>query len=534
MTTSVVSVDNLRVSYSTSRSSVEVVRGVSFDIAPGESYGLVGESGSGKSTIALALTGHRVAGATVTADSLNVAGLDVLDLSQSELRAFRARKIGVVYQEPARALNPTMTVGAQVAEVFRLRGDDRGLARRETVAALDRVGLPDPATFASRYPHELSGGQQQRVVIAMALAVSPELLILDEPTTGLDARVETEVMALIDQLQIELGFATLLISHNLPLVAAHCQRIGVLERGVLVEHGSAADVLLNPSHAYSKKLVAALPDLAFASARNRDSADETDPLVTVTGLSKSYGGKRALDNVSLTIGRNEILGIVGQSGSGKSTFGRALAGLIRYDGQVSFTDSFERRRPARPLVQMVFQSPDASLNPRRTVRQVFARSIELLGGTGTVEMLAESTGLDLALLKLLPHELSGGQKQRVAIARAFAGPVPLVICDEPTSALDVSVQALVLDLLEELQERTGVSFVFISHDLAVVRRLADRIGVLHEGRLVDLAPTEQLFSGDVDAYTESLIASAVDLRARGVRTPAVAAPGDGWQANRAR
>ncbi|BDZ51321.1 ABC transporter ATP-binding protein [Frondihabitans sucicola] len=515
MTAAAVQVDDLHVSYSTSRSSTEVVCGVSFSIAPGEAYGLVGESGSGKSTIAMALTGYRVAGATVTAAGLTVAGLDVLSLSAPELRAFRARRIGVVYQEPARALNPTMAVGAQVAEVFRLRGDDRRIARRETIAALTRVGLPDPAALSSRYPHELSGGQQQRVVIAMALAVSPELLILDEPTTGLDARVETEVMALIDRLRAELGFATLLISHNLPLVAAHCQRIGVLERGVLVEHGAAADVLLNPEHAYSKKLVAALPDLAFTTPRRAESPVRgATPLVTVTGLAKSYGGKRALDDVSLTIGRNEILGIVGESGSGKSTFGRALAGLLRHEGQVEFTDSFERRRPARPLVQMVFQSPDASLNPRRTVRQVFSRSIELLGGTGTAESLAESTGLDPALLELLPHELSGGQKQRVAIARAFAGPVPLVVCDEPTSALDVSVQARILDLLQELQERTGVSYVFISHDLAVVRRLSDRIGVLHEGRLVDLAPAEDLFTGRVDPYTESLIASAVDLRAR--------------------
>jgi peptide/nickel transport system ATP-binding protein len=515
--TPLVVVDDLHVTYATARGASEVVRGVSFEILPGQSYGLVGESGSGKSTIAMALTGYLPETATVAAGRLTVAGHEVAGLSKSELRAYRARQIGVVYQEPSLALNPTMQVGEQVAEVYRLRGESRGAARTSTLSAFERVGLPDPAALSRRYPHELSGGQQQRVVIAMALAVEPRLLILDEPTTGLDSRVETEVMALIDRLQAELGFASLLISHNLPLVAAHCQVLGVLERGVLVEHGPSAEVLLDPQHPYSRTLVAALPDIT-TRARAKDPGPDTrdtSPLVTLTDVSKRYGSTTALDGVGFSIGRGEVVGLVGESGSGKSTLGRALAGLVSFDGSIDFDRTAPSTgAPRTPLVQMVFQSPDASLNPRRSVRTVFARSIALLHGSTTPEELATSTGLDLDLLDKLPHQLSGGQKQRVAIARAFAGPVPLVICDEPTSALDVSVQALILDLLIELQERTGVSYLFISHDLAVVRQLADRIAVLYQGKLVDLAPAEELFTSPSHPYTRSLVESAFDLRAR--------------------
>jgi peptide/nickel transport system ATP-binding protein len=509
---SVVTVANLNVAYRGRRGSEPALRGLSLEIGAGESYGLAGESGSGKSTAAMALTRYLPVGTEISADTLIVSGQAVLELDPQALRRFRASKLGVVYQEPALALNPTMPVGQQIAEVFRLHGSDRAPAHESTLAALEQVRLSPAESILKRYPHELSGGQQQRVVIAMALAAEPELLILDEPTTGLDSRVEAEIMELIDGLQAQLRFASLLISHNLPLLAAHCQRIGVLRHGVLLEEGAAGDVLRAPSHPYTRALIDALPKLD-AKRRPHAPAAADDPLVTVAGVTKRYDRREALRDVSFTIGRGEVLGIVGESGSGKTTLGRSLAGLTGYDGTIEFhvEDKWRGRKPL-PRVQVVFQNADLSLNPRRTVRQVLSRSIELLQGTQTPEDLADSAGLTPDLLDKLPHQLSGGQKQRVAIARAFAGQVPLVICDEPTSALDVSIQARILDLLADLQQRTGVSFVFISHDLAVVRQISDRIGVLYDGELVELKPADEIFESAEHPYTRSLVQAAVSLR----------------------
>jgi peptide/nickel transport system ATP-binding protein len=510
----VVRVADLTVSYRARRGAVTALHGLSLDISAGESYGLVGESGSGKSTAAMALTRYLPAGTEITAAQLSVAGAPVLGLESATLRAFRSAALAVVYQEPGLALNPTMPVGEQIAEVYRLHGAGRHPAREAALAAIERVRLSPPEQIASRYPHELSGGQQQRIVIAMALASEPQLLILDEPTTGLDSRVETEIMALIDQLRAESGFASLLISHNLPLVAAHCQRIGVLRYGELVEEGPAAEVLLAPRHPYTQALIAALPDINAARHSGPRAAVVTDgPLVTVANLTKQYHRKTALRDVSFTIGHREVLGLVGESGSGKTTLGLSVAGLTSYEGTISFAVPDRRRgRKVLPRVQVVFQNADASLNPRRTVRRVLGRSIELLGGDQSVEELADRTGVTEDLLDKLPHQLSGGQKQRVAIARAFAGPVPLVICDEPTSALDVSSQARLLDLLAELQDRTGVSYLFISHDLAVVRQVSDRIGVLYDGELVELKGAEEIFTEPEHPYTRSLVDSALSLR----------------------
>ena len=529
---SVVSVGDLSIAYRTRSGLVQALHGVSFNVSPREAYGLVGESGSGKSTAAMALTGYLPPHTEVAASELTVVGQDVRALHGSALRRFRARSFGIVYQEPGLSLNPTMTVGAQIAEVHRLRGASR--IHDETQASLARVRLEPSERIARRYPHELSGGQQQRVIIAMALAVEPTLLILDEPTTGLDSQVETEIMSLIDELRRALGFATILISHNLPLIAAHCQRIGVLQNGTMVEEGRSADVLTRPRHAYTRALVAALPDIrarrtsatgvtaegpggtpGSAVTGARDDSDADRALVTVSHVSKRYHRKQALRDVSFVVRPGEIVGIVGESGSGKSTLGQAIAGLIAHEGEVRF-DAEERRRGRRkllPLVQIVFQGTDASLNPRRTVRQTLSRSIELLDGDQSVSELAESVGIGDDLLDKLPHQLSGGQKQRVVVARAFAGRVPFVVCDEPTSALDVSIQAKILDLLVELQQRTGVSYLFISHDLAVVRQVSHRIGVLYEGELVELGDAEQIFEAPRHPYTRSLVQAALMLRA---------------------
>jgi peptide/nickel transport system ATP-binding protein len=520
-------VRGLTVSYRGRSGPVAAVRDLDLSVAAGESYGLVGESGSGKSTAAMTLTRYLPPGTGIFAAELSVAGVPVLDLDAPALRRFRAATLSVVYQEPGLALDPTMAVGRQIGEVYRLHGATRAQARERALAAIERVRLSPAAAIARRYPHELSGGQQQRIVIAMALASEPRLLILDEPTTGLDSRVETEIMALIDGLRAELGFASILISHNLPLIAAHCQRIGVLENGGLVEEGAAADVLLAPRHSYTRSLIAALPDInaarparpatAALAEAGAPAAAAGAPLVTVEHLTKRYQQQIALRDVSFTIGRAEVLGLVGESGSGKTTRGLSLAGLTSHEGSIMFHAADRRqqrgwRRKTLPRVQVVFQNADSSLNPRRTVRQVLARSIELLGGDQTVDELAASTGVAGDLLGKLPHELSGGQKQRVAIARAFAGPVPLVICDEPTSALDVSSQARLLDLLAELQERTGVSYLFISHDLAVVRQVSDRIGVLYDGELVELETADEIFSRPEHPYTRSLVDSALALR----------------------
>ncbi|WFR66117.1 ABC transporter ATP-binding protein [Curtobacterium flaccumfaciens] len=426
----------------------------------------------------------------------------------------------MVHQEPGLALNPTMTVGRQVAEVLRATGSGRAAAESATVEAFTRVGLPSPETVGVRYPHELSGGQQQRVAIAMALVARPRLLVLDEPTTGLDSTVEAGIMALIDELRAEIGFATLLISHNLPLVAAHCDRVGVLRHGVLVEEGPATRVLLQPTDPYTVQLVDALPDITAAKSRPgaEGARASADVLVTVRGLRKEYDGQAALDGVDLDLHRGEVLGVVGESGSGKTTFGRALAGLVRHEGTITFAAAAGRTPP----VQVVFQNADASLNPGgRCDRSSVVRS-DCWTATTRPRSSTARVGLPADVLDRRPAQLSGGQKQRVAIARAFAGPVPLVVCDEPTSALDVSVQARILDLVLDLQRTTGTTCVFISHDLAVVRRVSDRIAVFEEGRIVDVAAAERVFEDGDHPRTRALVEAAFDLRRRAGLTRRVA------------
>lgn len=506
MSEPLVQVRDLVVRYPERREARRAVDGIDLEIERGGSLGLVGESGSGKSTVAFALARYLPAGAVVTARRLRVAGEDVLELDAQRLRRYRRSRIGFVYQEPARALNPTLTVGGQVAETHRLRGLGWAAAGQATLAGLAQVGLADPAFLARRYPHELSGGQQQRVVIAMALAAQPELLILDEPTTGLDAHVEAEVLTLLDRLQRELGFAKLLISHNLPLVAAYSDRIAVLAGGRVVEAGAAAEVIARPRQEQTRALVSAvLPLDGMAATR---PPVRTEPVLAIRGLGKRYGGHRVLDGVDLELRGGEVLGVVGESGSGKTTLGLAVAGLIRYQGSIDLRVPSAVAGP----VQFVFQSPDASLNPRRTVRAVLERAIRLLDGDGDAQALAARVGLPAEVLDALPGQLSGGQKQRVAIARAFAGRAPIVVCDEATSALDVSVQAQILELLLELQQDTGVSLLFITHDLSVVRRIAHRIAVLRHGVLLELGETDAIFAGGRHPYTASLLAAARQVR----------------------
>ncbi|MFE4456692.1 ATP-binding cassette domain-containing protein [Nocardia tengchongensis] len=478
---------------------------MSFKIARGETYGLVGESGSGKSTAALALVRYLAEGAEVRGGSIVLSGTDVLGLAAEPLREFRSRRVSMVYQEPTRALNPTMRIGAQVAEALALAGRGGGWDPGPStgIELLERVGLPNPDLLARRYPHQLSGGQAQRVVIAMALATRPELLILDEPTTGLDVQVEAAVLDLVEELRTDLDAAVLLISHNLPLVASRCDRVGVLENGVLVEEGAAREVLTRPTHDYTRTLVQALPDIDARKPR-RLVREKSPVVISVRGLRKTYADTVAVAGVDLDIRQGEVVAIIGESGSGKTTLGRAIAGLTPYEGTVTVTAPNKSRHP----VQMVFQSPDATLNPRRTVRRILSRAITLLDGHDSVEQLATRVGLEPPLLDRYPGELSGGQKQRVAIARAFAGPSALVVCDEPVSALDVSVQSRILTLLGHLQSSSRVSYLFISHDLAVVRALADRVLVMREGVVVESGPADQVYEDPQHPYTRQLIEAA--------------------------
>jgi peptide/nickel transport system ATP-binding protein len=571
----------------------QVLHGVSLSIEQGRSYGLVGESGCGKSTAALAIIQYLPRNGRVSSGSILIDGRDVVDLSGSELRRMRGGDVGMVYQDPGAALNPGIRVGAQVAEVFVIRGVDRKGAWARAREVLRTVQIADPDSVMERYPHQLSGGMQQRVVIGMALAKDPTLLILDEPTTGLDATVEAEVLDLITKLQSDFRTAVLFISHNLGVIAKMCERVGVLYAGRLVEEGDAETVLRDPRHPYTVGLIRCIPRGGVRKDHGRldtipgflpslgeqppgciyadrcalaqpicveqdpppyrvatghtsrchfherarslpriEAANlelpvvdrKTAPLVRLDELGKIFQQRghsvHALENVSAAIWPGETLGLVGESGSGKTTLARALLGLVSpTTGTVAFEDRSlaphlsQRSRDDVRALQIVFQNPDSALNRRHTVRRILRRSLKKLAGkTGAaadarLQELMHSVRLAERYVSSRPAQLSGGLKQRVAIARAFAGEPRLVVCDEPTSALDVSVQAAILNLLVELQAERRVSYLFISHDLGVVRYISDRIGVLYLGRLQELGPADVVFAGPHHPYTEALLSA---------------------------
>jgi peptide/nickel transport system ATP-binding protein len=571
----------------------QVLRGVSLEVARGESYGLVGESGCGKSTAALAIVRYLARNGRVSGGSISVAGRDVLALRGGGLREFRARSVSMVYQNPGSALNPSIRVGAQVAEAFTVLGASQANARERSREALTRVQIADPDSVMSRYPHQLSGGMQQRVVIAMALAKDPALLILDEPTTGLDATVEAEVLDLVSQLQAELHTSVLFISHNLGVISKMCSRVGVLYAGRLVEEGPVETVLQDPRHPYTVGLLRCIPrggvrkdhgrldtiagflpslgeDLhgcVFAGrcaladerchaeepalvtvveghesrcwyherARDLPRQEAADielrpidrtgvPLVELSELTKIFRQRKhevhALTDVSAAIWPGETLGLVGESGSGKTTLARTLLGIVPPTSGTATLDGkalpprYQKRSQAElRALQIVFQNPDSALNRRHSVRRILLRSLKKLAGLGgqaanqRMLEIADRVRITERTLTQKPVQLSGGLKQRVAIARAFAGDPKLVVCDEPTSALDVSVQAAILNLLVELQAERGVSYLFISHDLGVVRYISDRIAVLYLGRLQEVGPADVVFDGPHHPYTEALLSA---------------------------
>jgi peptide/nickel transport system ATP-binding protein len=543
----VVRVADLAISYAAGRTDVPVVRGVSFEIRAGRALGLVGESGSGKSTVARTLLAHLRRGSRIVGGSVEVAGDDVFALSPAATRELRGGTAAVVAQNAGQALTPSMRVGRQLREALESHGLPSDDERVQELIRL--VRLPDPATIVRRYPHQLSGGQQQRIAIAMAVAARPRVLVLDEPTTALDVVTQAAVLTLIRDLARELGMAVLLVSHDLGVVSTMVDEIAVMRDGVIVEHRPTAELFASPEHAYTRELLAAIPGGPSSAAPAH--ADAAAPMVVADGLVVRYarGLPPAVSDVSFEIAPRETLAVVGESGSGKTTLATALAGLVptesgtfRFQGdgvEGDLTSAVAGRAPAlRRAVQLVFQNADTSLNPRRTVGAAIARPLKLFTGRASAERVGEiltEVGLSPDFAARLPSQLSGGQRQRVGIARALAAGPQLVIADEITTALDVRVQAEILELLARLQRDKGLSCLFISHDLAVVRGVADRVAVMTGGRIVEIGPTERVFQGPNHPYTRQLLAATLEPGA--TELPAVEdvtatwrdAAGGGWR-----
>lgn len=500
-------ISDLAVSYR----GVPAVRDVGFDVGEGEVVAVVGESGSGKSTTAHAAIGLLPRGGRVDGGSITFDGRDLLSLSTRQWRSVRGREIALVPQDPAVSLNPVHRIGDQVAEVLKIHGlADRRSASREAISLLERAGVPQPSLRARQYPHQLSGGLRQRVLIASALAGRPKLIIADEPTSALDVTVQRRILDHLTSLALETGTAILLITHDLGVAADRASRIVVLSQGSVVEEGPS--VVSAPTHPYTRKLIAAAPSL---SSTLRSPAPLAEPLVSVRDLAKSFDGIRAVDGVSFDIPRGQTLALVGESGSGKSTTARLLlrletpsSGSVSFDGQDITSLGGEELRRLRRRMQIVYQNPYASLNPKFSIEDVVAEPLRAFGLPRTrVPSLLDQVALPASVARRKPAELSGGQRQRVAIARALALRPDLVVCDEPVSALDVSVQAQILALLAELQSSLGLSYLFISHDLAVVRQLADQVGVMREGKLVELGPAAQVLEEPRAEYTKELLAA---------------------------
>ena len=590
------SIRDLEMSYIVRGKPREVLRGVSFDVQPGEAYGLVGESGCGKSTTAYAALRYLPANGLITGGSIMASGRELTGMSPKELREFRANDASMVYQDPVQAVNPVLRIGRQVAESFEILGHSSGDSKEMARKALERVQIAAPESVMERYPHQLSGGMLQRVVIAMALASDPSLLVLDEPTTGLDATVEAEVLDLVRHLRDETGAAILLIAHNLGVIRTMCDRVGVMYAGRVVEEGTVDEVFDNPSQPYTVGLLnsiprrgirktdrelfsipgsapqigVALPTCTYIDrcpivtevchttvppivsrsdaghwtrCHHPDRIDEVPvpdevsaehtvgdtEIIGVHGVSKTFrqrsGDVPALVSIDLGFAEGETLGLVGESGSGKSTLAKTMLGVhapdaggeITLRGRAMATAATARNEDSIRSIQMVFQNPDSALNRSWTVRRILTRAVSKLTGVKgdeanqRAEEIAFAMQLSERHLDMRPRQLSGGLKQRVAIARAFAGDPDVVVCDEPTSALDVSVQAAILNLLAELQRDVRTSYLFISHDIGVVRYLADRIAVMYVGRIMELGTTDQMFKGPVHPYTEALLSAVPNV-----------------------
>jgi microcin C transport system ATP-binding protein len=525
-------VKDLSVDFGAGERAVHAVRNVSFRIERGETFSLVGESGSGKSVTALSIMQLLpYPFARHPSGSIRFKGRELIGAGHEVLKDIRGDQIGIIFQEPMTSLNPLHTVERQVNEILLLhKRMGKGAARARTLELLRMVGIPNPEKRLSAYPHELSGGQRQRVMIAMALANDPDLLIADEPTTALDVTIQAQILKLLKELQEKLGMALLLITHDLNIVRKMGGRVGVMTGGQIVEQGAVEEVFERPAHAYTKKLLAAEPSGAAIRAQpDAPTVIEADDLkvwfpIKAGVLRRVVDHIKAVDGVSVRVKAGHTVGVVGESGSGKTTLGLALLRLIKSEGPVVYLGrridglGWRDLRPLRREMQVVFQDPYGSLSPRLSIAQIIAEGLDVhgLGGNGIdrdqliIDALKE-VGLDPESRHRYPHEFSGGQRQRIAIARAIVLKPRFVVLDEPTSALDMSVQAQIVDLLRELQERHGLAYLFISHDLRVVRALSEEVLVMKDGKVVEAGPADAVFEAPREPYTKALMAAAFEL-----------------------
>ena len=532
----VIDARNVAVNFKVEHGTVEAAKDVSFQLYRGETIAIVGESGSGKSVTARTIMGLLSKRATIASLSrIEYDGKDVLKFSARERRGLRGNRLAMIFQEPMSSLNPVYTVGAQIVEAIRAhRKLSRRAATERAIELLRHVRIPDPELRLNQYPHQLSGGQRQRVMIAMALANEPDVLIADEPTTALDVTVQAQILNLIRELQRELGMAVILITHDLTVVRQFSDYVYVMQHGEVKEHNTTAALFGNPLHPYTKRLLSSEPSGAANPLPDDVPIILDGRNVRVSFMLKKGGLFRpqlselvAVDSLSLNLRKHETLGVVGESGSGKTTFGQALIRLINTDGGEIFFDGVPihdkdrtAMRPLRSRMQIVFQDPFASLNPRMSVGQIIEEGLVVNGiGQNRKERLDRvvdalvAAGMPGNILSRFPHEFSGGQRQRIAIARAVALEPEFILLDEPTSALDLSVQAQIIDLLRRLQDERGLSYLFISHDLKVVRALCHRVVVMQHGKIVEEGPVNDVLTNPKTAYTERLVRAAFDVAA---------------------
>jgi peptide/nickel transport system ATP-binding protein len=526
------SVRDLRVRFAGEDGDVQAVDGVSFELEPGEVMAIVGESGSGKSVTAQAVMGLIPSRNATVEGSVRLRGRELTGANETEMQKVRGAEVAMIFQDPMTSLNPVYRVGAQIVEAIRAHRPDatKGEARERAVELLDSVGIPEPGRRVDSYPHEFSGGMRQRAMIAMALALEPSVLIADEPTTALDVTIQAQILRLLERLNRERDLATIVITHDLGVVAEVADRVLVMNEGRIVERGDLDQVFYAPEDPYTRKLLGAVLRLDQAPPPRARRTEAS--LLEVTDLVKHYPVKRgllidrevdrvrAVDGVSFSVEQGETLGLVGESGSGKTTLSRTVlqllqptSGSVRFEGREIVGLSRREMRPLRPEMQMIFQDPYASLNPRKRVGQIVGEPLRLQGRASGAELrhgvqdLLERVGLSPEHYGRYPHEFSGGQRQRIGIARALALRPKLIVADEPVSALDVSIRAQILDLLAELQGEFGLAYVFVAHDIGVVRHVSDRIAVMHDGKIVEQGAADQVCERPADPYTKSLLAA---------------------------
>lgn len=547
----ILSIKNLGLSFESEDQLQEVLKEVSFSVAEGEIVGIIGESGSGKSMTARSITRLLPDNARLTpASEITFKGQDVLSLKPRAMRRILGEEIGMIFQDPLSSLNPTMTVGGQIVEVLRLHQSlSKRAARAKAIDLMKAIGIKEAEARFKLYPHEFSGGMRQRIMIAIALAANPSLLIADEPTTALDVTIQAQILALIKQLQAELGLSVLLISHDFGVVAQICTRVIVMQAGRIVEQGPIEELFANPQHPYTRLLLEAVPRIeqekvprkigvladehkavAVASDNEEFAKSPLQPLISVEKLEQVFDlGKgqqvKAVNQVDLDIYRGETLGLVGESGSGKSTLGRAIlqlyeptSGRVMFHGfdlkQLTRAEQFRVRKD----MQIIFQDPYASLDPRMKVEDIIGEALDTHGLVKNasqrrerIEELLALVELDASFASRFPHEFSGGQRQRIGIARALAVEPDFIVADEPLSALDVSIQAQIIDLMQKLQEQLGLTYLFIAHDLAVVKQISDRVAVMQHGQIVEIAETNELYDKPLHPYTQQLLSAVPRL-----------------------